>query len=290
MLKSDDYWVNKDGKTFQLLHFDRPIDIVKKVEELISQGKESYTNGELNRGENNWTYGNDFKNSEMTSYAINKGDISKNLVNKILEKKSKFLELQSVQALLQKAKSSKRKRIYKDEGSELCIDRILCGDSNHWSVLTRGKKNNLVTLAINYAVSSGSNENDFVEMASLIAVSTEIIASAGFGIQVLALGSVHNITNKIQEGGICFPLKKANEVLDIRKIACVGIPGLLRAYTFDIWSNLLRGTPASGLGQCFSTTQEIKDRLNIQYLFEKKWETEQDQVTIIDNLFKSLIN
>jgi hypothetical protein len=207
--------------------------------------------------------------------------------------------MDGIEESMRRAVSFKRRRKFSDSGSELDIDRVLSGDPEHWQSMTKGKKENVVRLAVNFSVTSGHTEKQLNQLGALTTVAVDMLQRCGLSVEVLALCVAENVTRTFEhekkpvkvtryEQGFTFKLKSASEKLDVSRVACIGIPGLYRSYGFTNWINFLDGVPSSGLGRGMETTKNVKDLLKIKNLIEVKWVKNGGEKAFLSNLLKSV--
>jgi hypothetical protein len=283
----------QDGdRKLQIVHFDSFNEIISALDECEKDGSCRYSDykKEYETGGSTWRFGKEFNTYEKTIEALDKG-VATQLTMKYAEQyRNSLLNLESVQTLLSKAQSVKKRRVFKEDGDELCIDRILSGDPMHWQSTTKGRKSNTLRLGINCALSCGNDENEFAKMCALTVVLSDLITKCGYSVEILMMVTVHNISDKIDEGGYVIPVKRADQPLDLNAIYSMGILGLFRSVGFKALRQFIEGRTNDGLGSNFPTTQAIKDRLELNHLIEKKWTDDSTQKQLLDNLFKELQN
>lgn len=231
----------------------------------------------------NWTFGHnsDFNTDHKTRNFLLSGSTSQAILNKVDALRNKVLQLDSIQSL---SKGFAKKRSFAEAGAELSIDRVLCGDPYHWETRTI-KKRKVVRLAINYALSCGNGDEQFFNLAATAIVICDLLAKAGYSVEILGISTVHNLGGYHKECGGVVKLKDATEPLDISRICATGISGMYRKYTFSLWEYFYK----SCSGQCWETTKAIINRLEINHMIETKWvQSEQSQIELINNIIKSL--
>lgn len=278
----DKYLIKKD-KAVEIIHFDNVSHMCEAVE---AAKDKSYLERD---GRNNWTFGTEFPDLASTKEALYNGDVSKKTLEKIGEYRDSLMNLDAITDLMRMAETYKRKRVFRDEGAELCIDRVMASDPNHWSRMSPGKRQKVVRLATNYAVSCGHSEKQLNMLGALTTVAVDMLQRCGFAVEVLGVQIAHNVSrykenNCDKEQGFTMKLKAAEEKLDISRIACIGIPGLFRAYGFSAFQNFLDGEVSSGLGKAEATSKEVKDLLGVEHMLEVKWVNGKEKAFLTDLL------
>ncbi len=272
----------------QLFHFDSTAHLVEEVEKNVKDGTwRSGKDGEnYMEGDGDWTWGS-LENYENTKLHLDKCMMTERVTQRLDELRVQLLNKPEIKMMAERNNSLKRKRIYAESGSELDIDRVMCADPMHWQTITKSSRTNVVRLSINYAVSSGNGEETFSELCALGIVAADMLSRAGFSVEITALGSAYRITDGVHEGGISVMLKRAEEQIDLSRIACIGIPGFFRCFTFITYINMLKGNVSSGLGSPRETSQQFKDKIQINHMIETKWLGNR-QTEFLDNIFKGL--
>lgn len=278
----------KNNTGAEIIHYDNASDMISHCKKSENQ---KYLN---NSRDKEWTFGTEFPNIESTTEALINGECSKSTLKFISNYRDVLLNMDGIENAMRRADSFKRRRKFSDSGSELDIDRVLSGDPDHWQSMTRGKKDKVVRLGVNFSVTAGHSEKQLHKLAALTTVAVDMLQRCGLAVEVLALCVAEGITNykknpfTTYEQGFTFMLKSANEKLDVSRVACIGIPGLYRAYGFNNWVNYLDGKAKSSLGRGMETTQNVKDLLNIKNLIEVKWVKNGAEKAFLSKLLKSV--
>ena len=271
----------------EILHYD-------SVAHMVETTKENAINRKyLERDkEDDWTWGTEFKGLDETYNALRNGECSKKTLKHIEEYRNVLLNMDGIDDMMKRAETFKRRRKFSDSGSELDIDRVLSGDPEHWQSMTRGKKQNVIRLGVNFSVTCGHTEKQLNKLGALTTVAVDMLQRCGLAVEVVGLCIAHSVTKdnlceKMEQGFTCL-LKSSQEKLDVSRIACIGIPGLYRAFGFTAWSNYLEGEPSGGLGYGNQTTKECKELLNIKHLLEVKWVKNGGEKAFLTDLLKSV--
>ncbi len=265
-----DYCKFTESHGAEILHYD-------SVAHMVDTTKENATNRKyLKRpDDDDWTWGTEFKGFDETYNALRNGECSQKTLKHIEEYRNVLLNMDGINDIMKRAETFKRRRKFSDSGSELDIDRVLSGDPEHWQSMTRGKKQNVIRLGVNFSVTCGHTEKQLNKLGALTTVAVDMLQRCGLAVEVVGLCVAHDVTRdslceKMEQGFTCL-LKSSQEKLDVSRIACIGIPGLYRSFGFTTWSNYLEGEPSSGLGYGYTTSKECKELLNIKHLLEVKW-------------------
>jgi hypothetical protein len=279
----------KNVGLYDVLHFNSMHDIVRNCME--GYDKREWT-GRLcywkERDGESWTYGTEFPDAKTTATALEYGESSQKTISQIEKLRSALLNTEGIEDLMRQGRSHRRRRRFREEGAELDIDRVLSGDPRHWAQMSKGKRSNVIRLGVNFSLTCGHDERQFHKLAALITVSVDLLQACGFAVEVMGLCTAHGITNGAGkkatdpdkqefiksdkwEQGFTVPLKTSDEPLDVSKVACIGIPGLYRGYGFTTWCFTLDGKPKDSLGRGDTTSEGLKELLDIKHLLEVKW-------------------
>jgi hypothetical protein len=136
-----------------------------------------------------------------------------------------------------------RKRIRFDvEGEEPRIDRYLSGVPEVWERRERGAQKVTVKLGVRGSQVWGTSENDFIKNASIACAAAEVLTSAGYNVEVLAIawtgrlsatGSA-GIWEGIQDFASVIPLKRSDKPIDVSAILALAHPAMTRIATFGL--------------------------------------------------------
>lgn len=256
------------------------LDSMYQLVEASEKYKPLYSNSEGD----SWTYGS-LKNREATRELLLSGSATEAVLKQVEIIREKTLDLISIE---QSTFAIKKKRVFSEAGSELSIDRVLCGDPLHWETRSASKKK-AVRLAINYALSGGNSELQFLKLCALSIVAADLLAVRGYSVEILALSTIHNFSGRYNEAGGVIKIKDAESPVDIGRICCTSLPGMYRHYTFSMWQHFYEYGIRGNTGQCYETSAAVKNKLSIDHIVETKWiESDQKQIEFLNNIIKSL--
>lgn len=199
------------------------------------------------------------------------GSCSKRMVREFEQVQEEVRGEDRVRKMVQMAESVKRHRIFREEGAELCVDRVMCGDPQHWSKLVRGKQTPVVKININCAQWSGGNEKTFLTTMAMGAVASDILTMCGYNVEITCSYVVYfgDDRNKCERGGSIVMLKSSEEVMDIKKVLSAGNMGLYRVYEFDARCLFLPGRNCSGSPS--GQAQKVKDLVGWTEVVDTDW-------------------
>lgn len=274
------------GQRVQTLCYDSAAEMVRDMQELRKLG--IVDNEDID--EQNWRYGSDKNNLESTEEALIEGSGSTLAMEMISKMTDELLNHEGIRHLMKMAESKKRRRVFKDEGSELSIDRVLCGDPEHWEKMTPGAKKNVVRLAINSGISCGNSEKQFAQLIAFTCAATDMLTRAGRCVEVVCIQAPLNSNEGYLVSTPIISLKKPDEPLDIQRLSSAGLPGLFRKEGFDLIRCIYKGDPRGGYGQCLTLSEEVKKHLDLEHLIELSWSTgkEEEQILNLSNLFERI--
>ena len=235
--------------------------------------------------DSSWAFGDnkESNNADKVDNLLRDGRATKS-VQRIIRKTIKDVKLEGIDTMLtERFESVKRKRVWSDDGSELDIDRVMCGDPNHWVKSKRNGKKRVIRIGVNMSASAGNKAKTFGQNVALAYLASEQLETLGYGVEIVALSCAYasgrnNLNMNDDENAYTFPLKRSTEPTDINRIGSIGLPSLLRYYGFRVSSALFR----QDNGICMATSKEMKGFLNIDVLIETTWSMEaKEQATRI---------
>jgi len=238
-------------------------------------------------GDHDWMFGS-FNNLDKTQTALDLG-LGSELVMTELQKIQREIETDpEFQLLLTKGLTKKRKRVYGESGDELDIDRVLCGDPQHWQSMTQGRKNNVVRLGVNIGLSGGNSEKDFAKLAAYVLVCADFVTKMGYSVEISVLCGAWESIRNWEYSASLFKVKDANEPMDLNRLSCLGIAALFRHYQFIVWTCAWNEHINGGLGSCNAAPKEIKEACEFDELFEKVW-SDGNQKFELTKIIKSIV-
>ncbi len=281
----------------EIVKFDSCEEMIFKIEagktthgwDHKGQDKDSFIPGTRS---DSWTFGA-LKNYDATLEALKTGIVLDAVLKDANEISQKLMESPTVENLFLRAETMKRKRVFSEEGSELDIDRVLCGDPQHWSRMTKGKRNTLVRLGVNLAGNCGEDEKLFNRLAAITGVATDILTRAGYAVELVSCSSSYGTAKDNNTLGfdiVSVVLKKAEEALDLQRIYSIGASGFFRCWVFQVYCNVLTGQPQSGLGRTCPISPSVQEHLGLDYVIDSSFVNGISQEIAIENLFNSVIS
>lgn len=290
-------WTGKDGRKRHVIGYDSLAHMIESTEKGFQDYEFRHKLSEAGKAklsrfrdkplkQDDWTYGSEFPNKKSLDEALFKGKSSKKIMDYIQKFRDKVEGTERYQQLLKKSRSIKRRRVFAVEGAELDIDRVMCGDPDHWQQVMKGRQSNIVKINIDYCLSCGNSSEEFCKIAALGILAANMIEQAGYSVEITGTAISRDLTSEFYEAGISLVLKEAKEPLDIQRISTVGIVGTFRLYTFIAWCTMFDGKVDSGLGQALEMTEECKDKIGIEHTVGKRWIGEEQK--FLDNIFKTL--
>lgn len=164
--------------------------------------------------------------------------------------------------------SRRRKRVWSDSDGEPCADRIVAERDEWMQYFKPGAKARVFRLGMNIVCSranQGRNDPDspYIAMAATLAATATAISRLGHGVEIVGFSGIWN-SPTYQDGYLIdsWPIKRADEPLDIAKVCVLGIQALHTGV-------ILGGTRYPG--NAMRSSEYTKQRLGIDYLFERSW-------------------
>lgn len=284
-IKSWDELMEKEGN--RMWYYT---DIWKKHALEVTGKRKSYSTYTRYDRDSSWAFGDnqESNHADKVDKLLRDGRATKKVQN-IIKKTVKDIKLEGIDTMLtERFESVKRKRVWSDDGSELDIDRVMCGDPNHWVKSKRNGKKRVIRIGVNVSASGGNKEDVFAKNVALAYLASEQLETLGYGVEIMAIDSTYSSsannlsTYSEDETATTFPLKRSTEPTDINRIGSIGLPSLLRYYGFRVASVLFR----QHNGLCHRTSKEMQGFLNIDVLIQTAWkESTSEQATrIIKNI------
>lgn len=210
----------------------------------------------------------DFKNiNEATGALLNEQMTS--LQEQVIENMYvQITRLPRYQVMLKKAKTKRRQLVYSDEGSELSIDRVMCGDPEHWQSMTRGAKKPIVKLGMNVNGNCTTPTRRFALVSGATAVMADLLTKSGFSVEIYTCStSQYWNTNNSLTTVSCL-VKPANADMDIARIASCGIPAFFRRWVWEFREEALQTSKDSGGYSSVPIPKEFREKLGFEQIID----------------------
>lgn len=290
-----DYFPLKESrKKYEVVWFDSSDEMISKMEKISIMNDYSGDKRDCTKpggGNHEWSYGA-LQNYENTLEYLREGKVLPKVQKRAQEVYDILTSKPEIQEMLQNAETFKRKRVYSEEGAELCIDRVMAGDPAHWQKQTRGRKMPLVKLGLNIAGSAAEDESMFNQIAAVCGVVVDILTRSGFSVELYACSSGDSITSENGITTVMTRIKAAEEQIDLNRIYSVGAVGFLRCWMFKVYRHVLKGTPYSSLGYPYNVNQQMKDIIGLDYVIDSSFkysDNNRSAFTKIEGLFNEVI-
>ena len=217
-----------------------------------------------------------------------KSGFCENVFLKHVEKYRDKINAENIGALQDTMQSIKRVTRFTDDGAELDIDRVMCGDTDYWRTTRRDGRYRVVRLVLNYGMSWDNKPEAFMKLLAMTFVMAELIEAKGYGLEIYATDSVHvrlygDDKPYLDEQATLIPLKKAQESLDIERMGVVGIVGFFRHVSWIICTLMF----GDYNGTCLATTKEMQAFLGADVFIENSWTRGSDTQQVM-NITKAL--
>ena len=169
--------------------------------------------------------------------------------------------------------SARKRRRFRDEGAELNVDRLMSGAPDHWERRERGARRLCVKLGLNVEISCGNAESAFVRLAARTAAAADLLERLGYAVELHAIAGVrspHGLEG-VHEYALHAPVKRADEPLDVGRVLCLGLPGLVRWCVFGMQE---RDGTKSPYGLCYPLSQETRALIGVDAILGRDWKVE----------------
>lgn len=228
-----------DGNFYQYAKFDSPHELITKIQAGFSKGVFKNSEWAEHNGENTWAFGGEYPSYKETYDAIELGMTSEKTVKRALSFKQRIMEKPEIKELVYTAKTKKKKRVFAESGNELDIDRVLCGDPQHWTKTTSGNEKQVLRIGLKLGAVSTESHEVISNMAAFGIAVCDIISLYGYSTEITALYLPNSVNAKIKFGGTIVKIKDAYHNIDINNICLIGLPGIFRSFHFSVIQNIL---------------------------------------------------
>jgi len=236
---------------------------------------------EDSRHDKDWQY-TSYETLENTRDALYQSKVNPEISRQV-EKMSKDM-MQNIN--FSHFQDARRRRQYNDNTGEISVNRALNGNDKYYFNYTRSAKKKVIRLGIDLSISSDNKESTFIRLASLGIVTTNILSRIGYDTEVYITRTAEDMhPDKYIQSGIKIKVKDARHPIDVNRLACVGISGLLRYYSFKISRYCFDSEVHYGQGKPSEPLKEIIDLYGIDEIIGIHW-TEKKQIDFINHIIK----
>lgn len=252
---------NIDNSIMNAFYFDSYADLVDKCYYMYQNH-----NWKPYRYENNnqWYFGT-LRTYEKSVDALINGKATDRQVETAQKIYNQISKSPFVLQLEQRAQSIKKKRVFSEDGAELDIDRVMCGDPMHWTRLTKGAQKPVVRIGANINGNAGEGEQRFIGVAAAAAVISDLVSRAGFSVEVYSCSTSQTDGARCY-ASLCCKIKQAEQPLDINRICSAGLPIILRHFSFTVRGNSLERD--GGLFSSTSIPKEFANELEFDHIID----------------------
>lgn len=266
-----------EGKSRKSLitFYDQMINMVDDVETNGCEGGNRTWLSTMFETYGSWTFGTDYPNLQECKKAVKYGVTKDNIINTIDKKKFDLMQKYPELAELERhAATKKRRKVFREFGEELSIDRVMTGDPECWQQSNKIDIKKSVRLMINIGMNYGVEADKFMANMIAFAAICDIFQTAGISVEIIVGAfSKHDHSSPIFNfHSIIIKLKDAGQPLDFSTLLSCGIPGFFRYYCFYLISNVVPEMHDAGLGSAVH-----------QYSEEVRWVKETMDIDIIVN-------
>lgn len=282
----------KPNGSYQIVRFDSLFECANKIQ--IGHQKGIFKNDprcsswkfydEDGSYRNSWQFGKEFTTYQQNYNAMEMGIASQKTLKQVIELRESTLDKGAIKELQYQAKTLKKKRKFSDSGSELDIDRVLCGDPEHWMSLTPGKEKPVIRIAVNLSLSGCYDGDKICRISSYAIIACELLSMAGFNVEFYALYITSGTTSTNRQAGMQIKIKDATERIDINKLCCIGLIGITRTHQFSCIHNILDGQHDSGYGMPDGVCSELREELKMDFYIDSYWTEKQLEIELANIL------
>lgn len=242
----------EDNDRNRVVLFDSASDVIESIHKNVKNRSWDRTKHYNSNKNIQWTYGSDFPTMEATNEALEFGKMADIYLSKVeLKKQQLFSEIPRLRELFEIGVAKRRKRQFTEDGSELDIDRYMCGDPAMFSDMPRmDVKARIARIFFNVAVSSGVSTQTLTDNIISCCAICDIIQSSGVSCEIWAAYCTRESSTQVNWMTIGVQAKAANEPMDINRMLTFALPGMFRSHIFVLIQNLLNSSETSdeGLG------------------------------------------
>jgi hypothetical protein len=188
----------------------------------------------------------------------------------------------------EKAKTTKRRRVFELDGGELDIDRYMGQQDECWVRVTRGLQRPVVRICVQLSASSGNDESSFAGVAALGTCCALLAEQAGCSLEILITMLLTTIENNgVRETGSVYCVKQADEPFNQLALLACGTPALFRYYQRGIDINVLKNGQIWYEPSVAPITALLREHLQVQHVLELAWRADKQQM-FLDDFVKTL--
>ena len=169
-----------------------------------------------------------------------------------------------VSDLITRAPSTKRRRVRRETGDELDIDRMMVNDPQCWESRVRGASKRLVRLGLGAVFSASEGDKRFLTAAGYATAAADVLERLGYSVEIKAVAQIvlPNIGGKL--GLFSVIMKNSQQRLDEYATMVAGLPGFSRDHLGGCFEHLLGHTNFEG--HIPKLTSEMKEALGVDYV------------------------
>jgi hypothetical protein len=183
-------------------------------------------------GPRDFVYGSHLTGDAENAQALRDGAAPAALVDRYRDARDRLQPLIDKYAGM--GTSVKRRRVRREDGAELDIDRAMVGDPQCWESRVRGKKKRVVRLAVQYSYVAAAKEQTFIDNAVLAAAASDVLTKLGYAVEIVAIYWARFGDRHGEEYLVTVPLKEAGQPFDARRVLTTGLPAMQRRFTWGL--------------------------------------------------------
>lgn len=215
-----------DIKNSYYLLYDSVYDFITQIDELRSEG----FFGEYIQRIYDVPLTDEFQGATHSVYKdvhqfkeeIKFGRIPDFMIDKFHQMREEFFDSEKIRNLVFLAESKKRKRVFKEAGSELDIDKFIGGQENCWQSMVHGLRNPVCKLSYNSQCLYGETVEDQMTKAIQCLTVADCLTKAGVNTEIWANDYLTPFYTDLK-CSIGVRLKAVDEQLDWQRVLCASM-------------------------------------------------------------------
>lgn len=245
--------------------FDSARDLVDAIHNNVNDGHYVKGNGSWRKGEmgmnGNWSYGSDPEIQDLNQ--LDKFLLSGRASSRTMKAYDKELDrlrtqFPELQRLKEVGIANRRRRVWREEGDELDIDRYMNGDVEQWSSMRRASSvKRTCTIVYESGTSCGTEADSFAQSMATLAALVEIVESSGISTELVIAFTSNKRGDYEHHKTIAVKAKNCDERFDVNRLLSMSSSGMFRGHIFGIIENMCHNdTPSWSYGTAISIEEK----------------------------------
>lgn len=242
-------WLSESGKA-QLVRYESLHMAMSDVDHNRANG--TWQCSDCSNESSSFSFGSDYPNLSVSHAALDTFSIKDEILSRVDKMKTDLLyKYPELRNLNRSAHGMKRRRVFRETGDELDIDRYMCGDPNQWSTRPKSPVKNTVRILFNNVIMGADDANTVLSNSVKMAAIMDLFSMAGISTELYGCDMCKysdRYSKHVEYPLVMYKVKNATEPLDIQSILCTGIPAVFRWYMFYLTQNTIDGMMHQGGG------------------------------------------